>query len=74
MFDTTPKYKIGDLVVIKSLAFVMDNHKIQVGDVGIIVSIDDECELISYWGIDYMVLINGEKIVFFEDELDLIKN
>ena len=73
MYDIKAKFKIGDLVVIKSFAFVLEHSRVKIGDIGIIAAIDDAWGFNYYWGIDYMVLVNGEEIVFFEDELELFK-
>ena len=68
------KFRIGDLVKVVQIAFVLDESiDVKIGDIGIIVSMDPyDHELITLWGIDYMVMLKGRKIMFFENELELI--
>ena len=70
-----PEYKIGDLVRIVEIAFLMDDDiNINIGDIGIVVSLDpDDHDLISLWGVDYMVLIGDRKIMFFSNEIELVE-
>ena len=70
-----PEFKIGDLVRIVEIAFLMDEDiNINIGDIGIVVSLDpDDYDLISLWGIDYMVLIGDRKIMFFSNEIELVE-
>ncbi len=70
-----PKFKVGDLVMItERVSFYIDQLIASPGDVGIISRISVGEEFIAFWGIDYMVLINGKEFVFFEEELELYKN
>ena len=76
MGELKTKFKIGDLVRVVDIAFLMeDGVNINIGDVGIIVSMDPyDHEMITLWGIDYMVMLKGRRIMFFENELELINN
>lgn len=70
------KFKIGDLVrVIEKVDFIVGNIIIEPGEVGLIVSAEDETEieLVTFWGIDYIVLIRGQRLLFFENELELVE-
>lgn len=70
------KFKIGDLVrVIEKVDFIVGNIIIEPGEVGLIVSAEDETEieLVTFWGIDYIVLIRGQRLLFFESELELVE-
>ena len=69
------KFKIGDLVkVVEKVDFAIDGLSIKAGEVGLIVAADlSEIDLISFWGIDYIVLIRGLRLLFFDSELELVK-
>ena len=74
MDEVIPKYKLGDLVQVVEIAYLMEpDADVKVGDIGIIVSMDPyDYEFITLWGIDYMVAINGTRILFFENEIELM--
>ena len=66
------KFKIGDLVRIKEpVDFLIYELIVKPGDVGLVVSIDIDPEVLSVWGIDYIVMIHGRTLVFFSEELEL---
>jgi len=70
------KFKIGDLVKItEKVEFLVGGLVIQSGEVGLVVAADhvDEIDLANLWGIDYIVLIRGMRLFFFENELELIE-
>ena len=70
------KFKIGDLVKItEKVEFLVGGLVIQSGEVGLVVAADhvDEIDLVNLWGIDYIVLIRGMRLFFFENELELIE-
>ena len=70
------KFKIGDLVrIIEKVEFLVGGIIIQPGEIGLVVAADyaDEIDLVNIWGIDYIVLIRGSRLFFFEDELELIE-
>ena len=70
------KFKIGDLVrIIERVEFILGNIIIEPGELGLIVNAEEEgeIELITYWGIDYIVLIKGHRLLFFESELELVE-
>jgi hypothetical protein len=67
------KFKIGDLVrVLEDINFIAYNLDVSKGDIGLIVGIDYYHEILSIWGIDYIVLIRGQTLIFFDSELELI--
>ena len=76
MYSSETKFKIGDLVKIaKSTNFIGSNENIEVGDVGLVVHIfPDDKQQMTLWGIDYTVLIKGKRLLFFDDELELIES
>jgi hypothetical protein len=66
------KFKIGDLVrVLEDINFIAYNLDVSKGDIGLIVGIDYDHEILSIWGID-IVLIRGQTLIFFDSELELI--
>ena len=66
------RFKIGDLVVISEpVEFIVYEMIVQSGDVGLIVGIEYDSEVLSVWGIDYIVMVRGRTLVFFEQELEL---
>ena len=75
MDESIPKYKIGDLVRVVQIAYLMEEDtEVKIGDIGIIVSMDPyDYDFVTLWGIDYMVAINGNRILFFENEIELVK-
>ena len=71
------KFKLGDLVrVTKNVVFVTRNNlEINAGEVGLVVSVfPDDSHFVSFWGVDYIVLIRGIRLLFFEEELELVKS
>ena len=67
------KFKIGDLVrVLEDINFIAYKLDVSKGDIGLIVGIDYDHEIFSIWGIDYIVLIRGQTLIFFDSELELI--
>ncbi len=67
------KFKIGDLVrVLEDINFIAYKLDVSKGDIGLIVGIDYDHEILSIWGIDYIVLIRGQTLIFFDSELELI--
>jgi len=71
------KFKIGDLVrITQKVDFALTDISIEIGEVGLIVSADPFVdEIVTFWGIDYMVLVRGHlTLLFFEDELELVES
>jgi hypothetical protein len=70
-----PKFKIGDLVKVTDQIFFLNSpESIVVGDIGIVVNIfPDDPETVSFWGIDYVVFVNGQRHLFFESEIELLE-
>jgi hypothetical protein len=67
------KFKIGDLVrVLEDINFIAYKLDVSKGDIGLVVGIDYDHEILSIWGIDYIVLIRGQTLIFFDSELELI--
>ena len=67
------KFKIGDLVRVKEpVDFLVYELIVKPGDLGLVVGIDVDQEILSVWGIDYIVLIHGRSLVFFGEELELV--
>ena len=67
------KFKIGDLVrVLEDINFIAYKLDVSEGDIGLVVGIDYDHEILSIWGIDYIVLIRGQTLIFFDSELELI--
>ena len=68
-------YSLGDLVRVKeAIDFIEFGFTVNIGEVGVVVFIHpDDNEYVSLWGVDYMVLIRGRKLLFFEDELELVE-
>ena len=69
------RFKIGDLVrVTEKVDFVVGNVEIEPGEVGLIIAAESgEEETLTYWGIDYLVLIRGYTLLFFDSELELVE-
>ena len=66
------RFKIGDLVVISEpVEFLVYEMVVQPGDVGLIVGIEHDLEVMSVYGIDYIVMVRGRTLVFFDQELEL---
>ena len=67
-------YKIGDLVVNEfPLELDYENFKIKQGEIGLIVgTVSSSDHAISNY--DYVVLIRGKEVFFFEKELKLYKS
>ena len=66
------RFKIGDLVVIcEPVEFMIYDMIVKPGDVGLVVGVEYDTEILSVWGIDYIVMINGRTLVFFDQELEL---
>ena len=66
------KFKIGDLIVISEpVEFLVYDMIVKPGDVGLIIGIEYDTEILSVWGIDYIVMVRGRTLVFFEQELEL---
>tara|TARA_Y100000310_G_C20560436_1_gene752773 strand:+ start:351 stop:590 length:240 start_codon:yes stop_codon:yes gene_type:complete len=68
------KFKIGDLVTNKHpIELAFEAHKIKKGEVGLVVEIIslDEINLSGY---DYIVLMKGQEVFFFQNELILYKS
>ena len=76
MYSSETKFKIGDLVkIVKSTNFIGSNEDIEVGDVGLVVHLfPDDKQQMTLWGIDYTVLIKGKRLLFFDDELELVES
>jgi|TARA_R110001583_G_scaffold97312_1_gene242161 hypothetical protein len=67
------KFNIGDLVKVKEdINFIAYKIDISKGDIGLVVAVDFDHEILSVWGIDYIVLIRGQTLIFFDSELELI--
>jgi len=66
------KFKIGDLVVISEpVEFLVYEMIVKPGDVGLVIGIEFDPDILTVWGIDYIVMINGRTLVFFDQELEL---
>jgi hypothetical protein len=66
------RFKIGDLVVINEpVEFLIYDMMVQPGDVGLIIGVEFDSEVLSVWGIDYIVMVRGRTLVFFDQELEL---
>ena len=65
-------FKIGDLVVVSEpVEFLVYEMIIKPGDVGLVIGIEFDPDILTVWGIDYIVMINGRTLVFFDQELEL---
>ena len=59
------RFKIGDLVVISEpVEFMIYDMIVKPGDVGLVIGVEYDTEILSVWGIDYIVDIN-EIIIHF---------
>jgi hypothetical protein len=66
------KFKIGDLVRVKEpVDFLVYEMVVKPGDVGLVIGVEIDTEIFSVWGIDYIVMIRGRTLVFFDTELEL---
>lgn len=66
------KFKIGDLVRVKEpVDFLVYEMVVKPGDVGLVIGVEIDTEILSVWGIDYIVMIRGRTLVFFDTELEL---
>tara|TARA_R100001082_G_scaffold110984_1_gene92715 strand:+ start:2419 stop:2676 length:258 start_codon:yes stop_codon:yes gene_type:complete len=66
------RFKIGDLVVISEpVEFMIYDMIVKPGDVGLVVGVEYDTEILSVWGIDYIVMVRGRTLVFFDQELEL---
>ena len=66
------KFKIGDLVRVKEpVDFLVYEMVVKPGDVGLVIGVEIDTEIFSVWGIDYIVMIHGRTLVFFDTELEL---
>ena len=66
------RFKIGDLVVISEpVEFMIYDMIVKPGDVGLVVGVEYDSEILSVWGIDYIVMVRGRTLVFFDQELEL---
>ena len=71
--DEETKFKIGDLVRIKEpVDFLIYELIVKPGDVGLVIGVEYDPEVLSVWGIDYIVLIHGRNLVFFSSEIELV--
>ena len=72
LLEEESRFKIGDLVVINEpVEFIIYEMIIKPGDVGLIIGIEYDSEVLSVWGIDYIVMVRGHTLVFFDQELEL---
>ena len=72
LLDEEIKFKIGDLVVISEpVEFLVYEMIVKPGDVGLVIGIEFDPDILTVWGIDYIVMINGRTLVFFDQELEL---
>ncbi len=72
LLDEEIKFKIGDLVVVSEpVEFLVYEMIIKPGDVGLVIGIEFDPDILTVWGIDYIVMINGRTLVFFDQELEL---
>jgi hypothetical protein len=70
--DEDIKFKIGDLVRVKEpVDFLVYEMVVKPGDVGLVIGVEIDTEIFSVWGIDYIVMIRGRTLVFFDTELEL---
>ena len=66
------RFKIGDLVVISEpVEFMIYDMIVKPGDVGLVIGVEYDTEILSVWGIDYIVMVRGRILVFFDQELEL---
>tara|TARA_R110002020_G_scaffold90613_1_gene220703 strand:+ start:175 stop:432 length:258 start_codon:yes stop_codon:yes gene_type:complete len=66
------RFKIGDLVVINEpVEFLIYDMIVRPGDVGLVIDVEFDSEVLSVWGIDYIVMVRGRTLVFFDQELEL---
>lgn len=63
------KYKVGDLVVIRGLQILTGYMHIKDGEMGVIIRLLDSEESAATFFFDYVVLIKGEPIHLFEEEI-----
>jgi len=72
LLEEETRFKIGDLVVISEpVEFIVYEMIVKPGDVGLIIGIEYDSEVLSVWGIDYIVMVRGRTLVFFDQELEL---
>ncbi len=72
LLDEEIKFKIGDLVVVSEpVEFLVYEMIVKPGDVGLVIGIEFDPDILTVWGIDYIVMINGRTLVFFDQELEL---
>ena len=70
-YKISKQYAIGDLVINLFPLELFDGCKIKEDSIGLVVGIVGPSLHLD--GYDYMVLINGREIFFFEKELSLFK-
>ena len=71
-WEDESRFKLGDLVVIKEkIDFFSFSIVANEGDVGLIVGVDFDIESYTLWGVDYVVLIHGRRLIFFDSELEM---
>jgi len=71
--DEDIKFKVGDLVRVREpVDFLIYEMIVKPGDVGLLVDIEYDPDVLSVWGVDYIVLIHGRTLVFFDQELELV--
>ena len=69
-WDSLARFKIGDLVkIIERVDFIVYSLIIQPGEIGLVVAVEWDHEIYSVWGVDYIVLVRGVPLVFFDCEL-----
>ena len=72
LLEEETRFKIGDLVVISEpVDFIIYEMTIKPGDIGLVIGIEYDSEVLSVWGIDYIVMVRGRILVFFDSELEL---
>ena len=63
-------FKVGDLVVSKMpVELIFDDHVVKPGEIGLVISLMQYQDWLS-GEYDYLVLIQGREVFFFDHELD----
>ena len=67
-------FKVGDLVVSKMpIELTFDDHIVQPGEVGLVVQLMQYQDWLT-GEYDYLVLIQGREVFFFDHELELYES
>ena len=67
------KFKIGDLVIIRGVHYMLSYSQIKEGSIGIITErlFGFDGEPVNIYFFDYCVLIEGKEYFLFEEELEI---